>query len=56
VNNITANKNLLAQLINSLGSINNITISGLSFENSDTNLAYRQARLAALNDARTKAT
>lgn len=54
--NLNTNKNTLSQIATSLGSINNITITGFSFENSDSTLAYRQARLAAVNDARTKAT
>jgi uncharacterized protein YggE len=53
--NLNTNRNTLSQLATSLGSINNITITDFSFENSDTALAYRQARLAAVNDARSKA-
>jgi uncharacterized protein YggE len=53
--NLNTNRNTLSQLATSLGSINNITITDFSFENSDTALAHRQARLAAVNDARSKA-
>jgi uncharacterized protein len=38
-----------------LSGINGLSISGFNFENSNTNSGYRQARWAAVADARSKA-
>lgn len=56
VGNLNLNKNKLGQLATSLAAINNLTVSGFSFQNSNTTAAYRQARLAAVSDAKSKAT
>ena len=56
VGNINVKKDLLSQLATSLAAVNNLTVSGFTFQNSNNTLAYRQARLAAVSDARAKAT
>lgn len=55
VGSISQNKALIGQIITAVSIVKNITISGLSFSNSDTTLAYRQARKAAVADAVAKA-
>jgi uncharacterized protein YggE len=55
VGNLTQNKQLIGQIITALSSVNNITISGISFSNSNPDLANRLARSAAVADALAKA-
>lgn len=54
VGNLDANKNLLGDVSGNLSSVNNISLSGFTFQNSNTNLAYRTARRAAVADAEFK--
>ncbi len=55
VGSLNQNKALIGQIITSLANINNITISGLTFSNSNTDLVNRLARKAAVADALAKA-
>jgi uncharacterized protein YggE len=55
VGSINLNKQLVGQLVTDISAVNNISLSGISFSNSNTDLAYRQARKAAVSDAVAKA-
>lgn len=55
VGNLLQNKLLISQIYTALSSVNNITISGLTFSCSNTDLANRLARSAAVSDAVAKA-
>jgi uncharacterized protein YggE len=55
VGNLNQNKQLIGQIITALSNVNNITISGLTFSNSNTDLVNRLARKAAVADAVAKA-
>lgn len=54
VGNLIQSKQLIGQIITALSTVNNITISGLSFSNSNLDLINRQARSAAVADALSK--
>ena len=55
VGNLLSNKQIIEQIITDLSKVNNITISGLSFSNSNPDFAKRLARAAAVSDALAKA-
>lgn len=55
VGNLIQNKQLIGQIITALSCVNNITISGISFSNSNPDLANRLARAAAVSNALAKA-
>ncbi len=55
IGNLNQNKPLIGQIIVALSNINNITVSGLTFSNSNTDLVNRLARKAAVADALAKA-
>ena len=50
-----SNPNQIGNLITALSQINNITISGLTFDLTNKTVAEKQARGAAVADARNKA-
>lgn len=55
IGNLIQNKAIIGQIIISLSSVDSIIFNGLTFKNSDTKDAYRQARRAAVADAQSKA-
>jgi len=55
IGNLVANKQIIGQIVTDISAVNNITISGLTFSNSNSDLAYRQARKSAVSDALSKA-
>jgi uncharacterized protein YggE len=54
VGNLNVTKDLLGDVAGNLSVVNNISLSGFSFQNSDTTQAYRLARFAAVADAQSK--
>ena len=54
VGNLNVTKDLLGSVASNLSTVNNISLSGFSFQNSDTTQAYRSARFAAVADAQSK--
>ena len=54
VGNLIKNKRILSKIVENLSKINNITVSGFTFQNSDTASAYSLARKAAVSDSRAK--
>ena len=48
---MNASKELLGDIAANLSAVNNISLSGFSFQNSDTTVAYKVARGAAVADA-----
>lgn len=54
VGNLNETKDLLGEVATNLSAVNNISLSGFSFQNSDTTQAYRLARFAAVADAQSK--
>jgi uncharacterized protein YggE len=53
--NLNVNKQLVGQIFSALSAVNNISLSSLTFSNSNTDIAYRLARRAAVSDAVAKA-
>jgi len=53
--NLNVNKQLVGQIFSALSAVNNISLSSLTFSNSNTDVAYRLARKSAVSDALAKA-
>jgi uncharacterized protein YggE len=53
--NLNVNRQLVGQIFSALSAVNNISLSSLTFSNSNKDTAYRLARKAAVSDALAKA-
>lgn len=55
IGNLVRNANIIGRIAKNLSTINGLEISGFNFKNSNTEPGYRQARWAAVADAKSKA-